>query len=84
MSLNTNIVTGQSGHAALHAEERLAINGLAAISSEGGAWSSATVYSAGSVVTYTGARYLTTTGTAASSYFNTAQWILLGAVPDTF
>ncbi len=56
----------------------------ATTASDGGVWTSEKTYVAGTIVTYSGARYIAPRGAAASSFFDTAKWILLGSVPDTF
>ena len=57
---------------------------LNATINDGAAWKTGTAYSGGTVVTYSGGRYLTPDGAPTSSVFDSSNWVLLGAAPDSF
>jgi hypothetical protein len=70
-----------------HGDVRLAVEGLLANAMtivDAATWATGTTYSAGTIATYGGVRYLTPHGAPASAAFDLANWVALGKAPDTF
>ncbi|MDB5175440.1 MAG: hypothetical protein JWM81_298 [Candidatus Saccharibacteria bacterium] len=79
-----DIADGAVTQSKLSGSVQSALASVAPTPSDGGTWAAAQAYVAGSIVTYSGARYIAPAAVPANSFFDTSKWILLGSVPDTF